>query len=70
MAKHETIAIDGREYRKFIRYPKPVNDGTCRCIMCGQIDEQPWHDAEICQEERSRALDSHLAALKGQQHDK
>ena len=43
-----TIEIGGRTYRKFIPYPRPVNDGTCRCIQCGQIDELEYHDSELC----------------------
>jgi ribosomal protein S14 len=46
--KHEMIEIGGRRYRKFIPYPGPVNDGTSRCISCGQIDESPYHDMELC----------------------
>lgn len=61
MSKQETITIDGREYRKFIRYPSAVSDGTCRCITCGQIDEQPWHDDEIYRVERSKFWDAYLA---------
>lgn len=54
MSKPETITIDGQEYQKFIRYPLPVTDGTCRCVTCGQIDEQPWHDPEICAAEHTK----------------
>lgn len=44
----DTIEIGGRTYRKFIHYPKPVRDGTVRCISCGQIDEPEWHDEQLC----------------------
>lgn len=50
----EMITINGRQYRRFIRFPAPVRDGTVRCIRCGQIDEDPHHDADLC-----------LAALQG-----
>lgn len=48
MATSDTIEIDGRTYRKFIRYPHPVRDGTVRCIRCGQIDEPEYHDDALC----------------------
>lgn len=54
--KPETITIDGREYRKFIPYPAVVADGTCRCITCGQIDEEPYHDPKVCAETRRDIL--------------
>ena len=38
----------GRKVRRFIPYPQNVNDGTPRCIACGQIDDEPWHDMETC----------------------
>ncbi len=44
----EMITVDGREYRKFIRYPEEVTDGTLRCIRCGQIDEDEIHDHALC----------------------
>jgi hypothetical protein len=44
----EFIEIDGRKYRKFIPYPGPVDDGTLRCIACGQIDEPEHHDDALC----------------------
>jgi hypothetical protein len=44
----ETITVDGRVYRRFIPYPEPVEDGTSRCIACGQIDEPQVHDNELC----------------------
>lgn len=49
----EFITIGGKKYRKFIRYPSEVKDGTCRCISCGQIDEYPWHDDKLCELERA-----------------
>lgn len=42
------IEIDGRRYQKFIRYPAEVIDGTLRCIRCGQIDEEPFHEQAAC----------------------
>lgn len=48
MIRPETIRVGATEYRRFIHHPEPVEDGTVRCIGCGQIDEHPYHDAEIC----------------------
>ena len=45
----EAIVVDGCELRRFIPYPGPVNDGTPRCIRCGQIDDEPYHDMDLCQ---------------------
>ena len=44
MANSETVRINGKLYRKFIRFPDEVTDGTLRCI----IDEEEHHDHEIC----------------------
>lgn len=44
----EKIIIGGKQYSKFIPYPKAVRDGTVRCISCGQIDEEPYHEACLC----------------------
>lgn len=49
-----TIEIGGRTFRRFIPPPGPVTDGTLRCAHCGQIDDEPWHDAEICAERCAR----------------
>lgn len=35
--------------KRFIPYPGPVKDGTLRCIGCGQIDENGWHNRQLCQ---------------------
>lgn len=43
-----TVIMDGRAYRKFIAFPGPVDDGTLRCISCGQIDEEEFHDPAFC----------------------
>jgi hypothetical protein len=45
---HERIQIGSKSYRKFIPWPKPVTDGTVRCMACGQIDEPQWHDDSAC----------------------
>lgn len=42
-----TILIGRRRYKRFLR-EGAADDGTCRCYACGQIDEQPWHDPELC----------------------
>lgn len=53
----DTIDIGGKTYRRFIRYQhEDVDDGTLRCIRCGQIDDEPWHDSEICK----GALEMHV----------
>lgn len=47
----ETITINGREYQKFWTgsFSNPVSDGTVRCIFCGQVDDQGYHeDAKCC----------------------
>jgi hypothetical protein len=44
----DTIEINGRTYRRFIPHPQVVDDGTVRCIFCGQIDDDPWHDMKLC----------------------
>jgi|GEM_PF-3420832 len=48
MRESETVRINGRLYRKFIRFPEEITDGTLRCIRCGQIDEEEYHDQDIC----------------------
>ncbi len=44
----ETVTIGRRSYKRLIPYPNTVDDGTSRCIRCGQIDEPEWHDHEMC----------------------
>lgn len=44
----DTINIGGLRYRKFVPYPEPIEDGTIRCIFCGQIDEPVYHDDRLC----------------------
>lgn len=44
----EKIKIGSQTYRKFICYPEEVDDGTLRCIRCGQIDEPEYHDDSLC----------------------
>lgn len=61
----EKIAIGGREYSRFIKWPKLVRDGTCRCIQCGQIDEEPWHDSELCEIEYRKTTDAARRAHRG-----
>lgn len=46
--ERETIPVPGRfGTRRFIFYPASVTDGTLRCIGCGQIDEDGYHDMEL-----------------------
>ena len=45
----EKIRLPGGQIvSKFILFPKMVRDGTLRCIACGQIDDEPYHDAAFC----------------------
>lgn len=39
-----------RVVKKFIPpdLENAVDDGTCRCIACGQIDDEPWHEDRYC----------------------
>lgn len=46
--RREHIDIGAISYHRFINYPQNVFDGTVRCIGCGQIDEEPWHDRDVC----------------------
>lgn len=39
-----TILIGRQRYARFTPYPNDVDDETCRCIGCGQIDEPEYHD--------------------------
>ena len=55
-AAGQHVCLGHRTVRRMIHYPGPVNDDTCRCIACGQIDEQPWHMAHVCRAARELAL--------------
>lgn len=44
----QTVEFSGQTYRKFIFPGEPVDDGTVRCVFCGQIDEDEAHDAALC----------------------
>lgn len=44
----EMINYDGKLVRRFVSYPEPIMDGTIRCGVCGQLDEEPFHDEETC----------------------
>jgi hypothetical protein len=47
--KEKIVAFpDGRKVRRYIPYPGPVTDDTLRCIGCGQIDEDGWHNMATC----------------------
>lgn len=48
MAPSAKIRIGGRVVRRFVPLGSPVRDGTVRCIACGQIDEDGFHDAAFC----------------------
>ncbi|RYG88629.1 MAG: hypothetical protein EON59_03780 [Alphaproteobacteria bacterium] len=44
----DTLLVDGRSVLRFHPLHKKVRDGIPRCIACGQIDEDGWHEAEWC----------------------
>lgn len=47
----DEIVIGGRKYRRFLDprgVQHPFDDGTLRCIRCGQIDDEPYHDSDLC----------------------
>jgi hypothetical protein len=50
----EFVDVGGRSVRRFIPHSMTVDDGTVRCIGCGQIDEDGYHD-----------LDLHAGAMTG-----
>lgn len=56
------VIIHGRAYEKFIRWPRPVNDGTVRCIACGQIDEAEYHEDRFCSLTRAIETTGKVAA--------
>lgn len=45
----EMIEYAGRQVRRFVSYPEPVMDGTIRCGVCGQLDDEEFHDDGMCQ---------------------
>lgn len=48
-AKNQRISIGRRTVKRMVHYPEGVDDGTYRCITCGQIDDEPYHMAHVCQ---------------------
>ena len=44
----EMVDYFGRQVRRFVSYPEPVTDGTIRCGVCGQLDDESFHDEETC----------------------
>lgn len=44
----EMIDYGGRQVRRFVSYPEPVIDGTIRCGVCGQLDDEEFHSEEMC----------------------
>ncbi len=48
MVTPETVEFMGRQVRRFVSYPEPVMDGTIRCGVCGQLDDEDFHDEETC----------------------
>lgn len=53
------IMVGRRRVRRFIHHPKPVNDGTVRCLACGQIDEPGYHDVALCPATSADVTDLH-----------
>lgn len=45
----QMIEYAGRQVRRFVSYPEPITDGTVRCGCCGQLDDEEFHDGEICE---------------------
>lgn len=43
----KTVQVGRRAYVRFLA-EDAEDDGTPRCISCGQIDDTPWHKAELC----------------------
>lgn len=48
MATPEMVEFEGRLVRRFVSYPEPVMDGTVRCGVCGQLDDEAHHDNAMC----------------------
>lgn len=48
MSVPETVNYHGRQVRRFVSYPEPVMDGTIRCGVCGQLDDEEFHDDPMC----------------------
>jgi len=44
----ETVEYHGKQVRRFVSYPEPITDGTMRCGVCGQLDDEEFHDDAIC----------------------
>jgi hypothetical protein len=42
------VYYGGRQVRRFVSYPEPVTDGTTRCGVCGQLDDEEFHDEPVC----------------------
>lgn len=57
------VTAYGKRVLRIIPYPGPVSDGTPRCIQCGQIDDDPWHDSEICAAAAVTAFDKRQSAI-------
>lgn len=43
----KTVVIGRQKVKRFLPLNAP-DDGTLRCISCGQIDDEPWHDPALC----------------------
>lgn len=46
-AESNKVRFGGRMVARFLGM-KARDDGTLRCIACGQIDAEPWHRPDLC----------------------
>lgn len=46
-AASKTVKLGRRSVKRFLSMGAK-DDGTLRCIACGQIDEEPWHEPDLC----------------------
>ena len=44
----EYVSYHGRRVRRFVSHPETVTDGTIRCGVCGQLDDEELHDNAMC----------------------
>lgn len=63
-AAGQRVDLGYRTVKRMIHHPGPVNDDTCRCITCGQIDEEPYHQEHVC----AAATKLALQAMRSAQH--
>lgn len=44
----DKVTFFGRKVVRFMNVDETFDDGTVRCISCGQVDDDPWHKPEMC----------------------